>query len=193
MAIKLDAVKVLMVGVTIIACQGEDEAEVLVRSPQPEPAPLEEFYGDVTTVKEQDIESRRFAFKVIYEPDKKPVRIVLREIKLDGETFSDASDCIDTFDYPSIESKEGYYEIKKQAIHRIVIMRSKKTGKLVRFYFSQKHNNKWLNYNYSKKTKGDTASHEIENTEDFDQKYFSDDIGFCEDSSPSTSETNTPQ
>lgn len=188
--------KLFIAIMAVVACQGEEGSEVLVRAPQQEtkpalPAPPS-FYGDVTTTGD-----RRFVFKITYNSDETPAKILFREIKPNGDTFSDDTDCIDKLDNPILDDDDkDYYEITAKKTSFEITIRQPKKGKrsnqLSAFAFDQKYNGKWLKYVHHKGTKKNTASHEVKNTDQFDNDYFPEDARFCEDESPSATKTKSP-
>ena len=167
--------KLLLLGMAIVACQNKGGTEVLAKDPQQAPP---SFYGDVTTTKD-----RRFAFKITYGPDKKPAKILLREINEDdGEVLANDQDCIDEFDELVLSDRGGgVYITLGNKSGSVIRIDATKENEIKRFLFSQKHGNKWSYYDYRSETKGKTANHDIASTSEFDEKYFSDDAKPCEE------------
>ena len=178
-----------------MACQGpEPGSEVLRNIPKQK---LTDSHRDVTTKVSMGglaREDTRYVIKITYNSQKKPIQVLIRSIKPNGENYSgdEASNgCVDKFVNPSIKisgkNENKIYTIKETKVGNVSVemVFNFDTGELNDFSYEHA-----IEAKYTKEQKG--KNHEITDKGKFDQRYFPDDVEFCEDSSPSTSATNSP-
>ena len=175
----------------VVACQGiESESEVLRNIPSQK---FSYIYRDVTTeVNNGGLEDTRYVVKIEFNSAKKPTQVRVRSIKPNGENYSggEASNgCVDVFNDPSItvSEKKKNYTIRETKGGNVTIeaVFASDTGELNDFSYEHA-----IEAEYTKGQKGE--EHRRENDNEFDKKYFPDNMKLCEDESPSASQTDPP-
>ena len=183
-----------------IACQ-EEKSEVLRQGKKTAPPPSH-IYGDVTTIDIDDKSPTRFVFRITHDHNNKITEVLVRSVDLNGNPHEDSSSggvgCIDKFSEPNhrVDKKSKMNVIQKNkntgssnVWFQIIISKGKLNGDVTGFSYDYKTNEYHTRYRFKSK---DGKAHETTNNI---SDYFmtGNGVEFCEDESPSGSETPSPQ
>lgn len=191
------------------ACQGpESESDVLYDGFEPIAKEIQFdplSYGDLVAAGENRttgdaLKEQRFVIKVEHSREAKKLRVLV--VPVHNSSGRKLGQCVSLFLLESdsyAKTKEGEpYEAIIEKSKVVKISFNKNTNNLAELvvfatkYKSKKNHEIVYNYISTGPDKMGKA-HKITDKGKFDQKYFPEDMQFCEDSSPSGNGTNSPQ